>query len=190
MSDAEKILVDNLKESLHQLQRYMVFGLGSSLFLLVLVWSTRNRLSGEVSIKLPGEWLPGPVSLPIAAAIVLSTYWISGMLATIVVSRANHIVELLKDSLRLSSEDLSNSSKLLEAVLTYPSIPTTRVHGPRLGLALLPPIFIAVASLMSELRPNSYWRVVGLAMLVLPYIVLAVQLKTAIGGQPPDTHSD
>jgi hypothetical protein len=190
MSDAEEILVDNLKESLHQLQRYMVFGLGSSLFLLVLAITSRNRLSGDVRITLPSEFLPGPISLSLAVAIVLSAYWISGALATIVVSRANHIVGLLKDSLKRSSEDLQSSSELLEAVLTYPSIPTTKVHGPRIGLALLPAIFVVVAAFVSELRPNSYLKVFSLVMLVLPYIVIAVQLRTAIGGYGPDKFGD
>lgn len=190
MSDEQKILMDNLKESLRQLQRYMVFGFGSSLFLLVLAGTTRNRISGDISIKLPSEFLPGPLSLPIAVAIVLSAYWISGVLATIGVSRANRIVEFLKDSLKRSSEDLQSSAKLLEAVLTYPSIPTTKVHGPRIGLALLPAIFVVVAAVLSELRPNSYGRVFFLVMLVLPYILLVVRLRTAIGGYGPDRFGD
>ena len=179
MADPKDILISNLKEALNQLQRYMVFGLGTSLFLLTLAGTEPGRLSGDSpGIKLPGELLPVPVSLSVAVSVVVSAYWVAGWLATIMVSRANHIVERLRDS-----------PELLEAALTYPSIPTTRVHGPRIGLAILPALFVGIAVFITS-RQDSSKKVFALIMLALPYIVLAIQLRTAIGGQRPDRHGD
>jgi hypothetical protein len=68
-------------------------------------------------------------------------------------------------------------------VLLYPSVVTLRVHGPRLGLALLPAILLVVGSIrLWGADLFSYWPVVGLFLLTAPFLVLAFELCTAIGG--------
>jgi len=180
MTEPKDILISNLKEAFNQLQRYMVFGLGTSLFLLILAGTEPGRLNGDsLGIKLPGEFFPVPVSVSVAVSVVVSAYWIVGWLATIGVSRANHIVEGLRDA-----------PELLEAALTYPSIPTMKVHGPRIGLAFIPALFVGLAAFISGHRPHSFIEVFALIMLLLPYLLLTGRLWTAVGGQRPDKYGD
>ena len=189
MTEIEKVLVDNLKEAIQQLQRYMVFGLGSSLFLLVL--SSSHQQSGAgVEIKVPGDFIPGPVPLGMAAAIVVAAYWVAGMLATIAAARPKRIVWLLRSNANSYAEGPKHNEKLLEAVLTYPSIPTTKVHAPRIILSILPAILFIAAALQSGWRPNTLWTSVLVGWLVLPYLALALLLRRAIGGSRPDIFGD
>src|SRR2546425_2644221 len=189
MTEIEKVLVDNLKEALQQLQRYMVFGLGSSLFLLVL--SSSHQQSGAgVEIKVPGDFIPGPVPLRMAAAIVVAAYWVAGVLAASAVFRPKRIVQLLRSNANSYAEGPKHNEKLVEAVLTYPSIPTTKRHAPRLMLSILLAILFVAAAFQSGWRPNTLWTFVPELLLVLPYLALTLLLRTTIGGLRPDIHGD
>src|SRR5713226_5005543 len=165
MTEVEKVLVDNLKEALQQLQRYMVFGLGSSLFLLVLS-SSHHQSGAEVEIKVPGDFMPGPVPLRLAVAIVVAAYWVVGVLATIAVARPKRIVRLLRSDADSYAKGPKDNEKIVEAVLTYPSIPTTKVHAPRIILSILPAILFTAAAFRSGWRPNTLWTAVTFGILV------------------------
>jgi hypothetical protein len=177
MADPQDILVSNLKDALNQLQRHMVFGLGSSLFLVTLAATGSGGAARDV--RVPGEFIPVPIPLSAAVSVVVAAFWIAGLLATITVSRANAIVDLLRAS-----------PAVLGAALTYPSIPTTKVHGPRIGLAILPAVFVVIAAILMSFEFDSAKNVFVMTLLLLPNIVLTVQLRTAIGGQRPDEKGD
>src|SRR5438128_8524654 len=117
----DKILADNLLETFRQLQRYLVLGLGSSLFYLLLARANTAPPPSGATVTLPGGL---PATDPrFASALAISLYWGAGAFATWVVSRANRIVKELQ--LRQPSA--------LAALLTYPTLGTYRIHGPRLG---------------------------------------------------------
>jgi hypothetical protein len=176
MIDPKDILISNLKDTLNQLQRYMAFGLGTSLTLLVLAGTEPGRSSGDsAGIKLPGEFFPVPVSVPVAVSVIISAYWIVGWLATIVVLRANDIVSRLRDA-----------PELLEATLTYPSIPTMKEPGARIGLAVFPALFVGIAVFISGHAPIAS-KVFAFIILSLPYILLTIRLWTAVGSTDKDT---
>src|SRR3989442_15378247 len=167
----------------------MVFGLGSSLVLLVL--SSSHQQSGAgVEIKVPGDFIPGRVPLRMAAAIVVAAYWVAGVLAASAVFRPKRIMRLLRSNANSYAEGPKHNEKLVEAILTYPSIPTTKVHAPRIILSILPAILFIGAALQSGWRPNTLSTLVLMVLLVLPYLALTLLLRTAIEGLRPDIHGD
>ena len=80
---------------------------------------------------------------------------------------------------------------MIEAVLMYPSIPTIKVHGPRLGLSLLPPMLL-VAGIVKIFGNELFalWPIVGVLMLCITPFLIAYELRHALGGEPPDFHED
>ena len=177
MPNRVDILVSNLEESVKSLQAFMLGGLGASLFFCLLAFSGAK----EVTLQAPAVGSSLPVSTSAAFAVALSVYWIAGLMGSLLVARANRLVHVLREE----------SPELVESVLLYPSVVTLRVHGPRLGLALLPAILVVVGSVRlwgAELI--SYWPVVGLFLLAAPFLVLAFELRTAIGGYKPSRWGD
>jgi len=176
MADPGSILVENLREALRLIQRYLFLGLSAAMLTAVLP-SRRELGDASVSVTLPGGLPAVPSELASAVAIVV--YWVSGALATFTVARAKRIVT-----------ELRAYPELLAAALTYPSIPTTRVYGPRIGAALLPPVLMCWAAFRSgDLRLDE-GGVGALVLALLPYLVLIGQLWRAIGGGVPDYHGD
>ena len=97
-------------------------------------------------------------------------------MATLLVARANRLVHVLREE----------APELVEPALLYPSIVTLRVYGPRLGLSLLPAILVIGGSVQwwgSQLLSSK--PIIGLVFLARPFLVLAFELRTAIGGYAP-----
>ena len=177
MANFESILVSNLTETLRQLQRYMVWSLGASVFFLVLA------ILKPSEVELPTAAIPLAIPMQAAAGIAVTASWIFGALASFNLSRTDRIIHLLGNQ--------KGGKELLAAVLTYPSIPTTRIYGPRIGLAILPPLFMIVGLIfLFGIELLSYPSILGVFVLVVPNITLAFQLRTAVGGGIPDHYGD
>lgn len=177
MPSKADLLVSNLQESVKSLQMFMLSGLGASLFFALLTFSGTK----EVTLHAPAVGSALQISTSIAFGVALSVYWIAGLMATLLVARANRLVHVLREV----------SPELVEPTLLYPSVVTLRVYGPRLGLCLLPAILVLVGSVQlwgSQLL--SYWPIIGLIFLILPFVVLAFQLRAAIGGYAPSSWGD
>ena len=127
--DARKELVENLKEAIRLLQRYLVSSLMAAGAFAALAWAPVDVVKVEMQ-------LPVPISRGAALLLLGAVYFVTGLLASLTLARAKRICLLLKQS---------TDSLLIEAVLLYPSIPTMKVHGPRLGLSLLPPVLVVAA---------------------------------------------
>lgn len=166
MDKLQDILGKNLTETLRQLQRYMVLGLGTAVFALMLAASQPAFLDSSDTVELPSQFLPLPVSLRIGIVFALAAYWVAGFLAVMMLSRTKQIIKLLDDS-----------PELVKALLTYPSIPTINYFLPRMFLAVAPAIIILVVGMMTDLR---ILNVGCLLLLVSPYIVLTYQLRKTI----------
>ncbi len=174
MTEAEKILVDNLVESLRQLQRYMVWSFGAAIYFLLLTISRPN----EVLLKF--DAIPGAISFNMAVTIVVTVYWVLGTQASFSLARAQRIISML-----------ASQQDILNALLTYPCIPTTKVYGPRMALAVLPPVFVVTGfALVFGRALLSYWPIIGMLLLSVPHGVLTYELRTAVGGGNPDHHGD
>ncbi|NKQ35074.1 MAG: acetylxylan esterase [Chloroflexi bacterium] len=176
--EPEDILVENLRTALDRIQGYMVWGIGSALFLVLLVEATPRLVETGERVELPGGFLGTNPQL--AGAVVLTVYWVSGFMASYTLSRAERIVEKLR-----------SSPKILDAALTYPSIATTRIHAPRIGAALLPAVLFFIAYVIEGGGwPESFYSLLGLFFLVVPYVTLAFQLRLSIGGYKPGKVGD
>jgi len=174
----DKILADNLLEAFRQLQRYLVLGLGSALFYLLLARANAAPSESAAMVALPSGLLATDPRF--ASTLAITLYWGAGAFATWIVSRADRIVKELK----------RRQPSALEALLTYPTLGTYRIHGPRLGAVLLPPILVVSAGFLYSQWKMSSQSVALTAFLIIPYLVLTVQLRVAIGGQQPDSHGD
>jgi hypothetical protein len=74
--------------------------------------------------------------------------------------------------------------------LTYPSITTPRIHAPRIGAALLPVALLFFAVGIEGGWPKTIYSVIGLLLLMAPYITIAFQLRLSLGGYKPTKHGD
>jgi hypothetical protein len=171
------LLVSNLQETIKSLQMFMLSGLGAALFFVLLAFSSKK----EVTLQAPAVGSSLPISSNIALALSLSVYWIAGLMATLLVARANRLVHILR----------KESPELVEPVLLYPSVVTLRVYGPRLGLAILPAVLVIVGSVQFWGRQlYSLWPAIGLFFLAVPFPILAIELRSAIGGYTPSYWGD
>jgi len=178
MPSRTDLLITNLQESVKRLQTYMLTGLGASLFFALLAFSSEKG----VTLQMPAVGSSLPISANLALAFALTVYWVAGSVSSLLVARVNRLVHILGKR---------GSPELVEAALLYPSVATFRVYGPRLGLALLPPTLVIIGSVqLWGDRLWSYLPMIGLLLLALPFLVLGFQLRTAIGGYPPDEFGD
>lgn len=175
MTDSDKILVDNMKETLRQLQSYLVWGIGSSLSFLIL--SVTDLKSGTVNVPLPGSFVS--VNTTFAAAIALSIYWVVGALASYAHERAQRIASKMQDN-----------PELLGATLTFPSIATEFYPAVRVLAAIIPCAFTLVGLIYGwrKAEGNLEWRIFSTFLLLAPYVTLVMQMtylslmhKTKIG---------
>lgn len=165
-ADADRILVDNLREALRQIQRLLAAGLLASLIFLII------EVRPSDVVQLPAG-LP-PVTKFIAEGLLMAAYWSVGIQAGLVVGRAHRIAKVL-----------ARSPELRDAVLTYPSVATTNAWGPRLAATLVPPILASVALVRSEKPPFEWvFVIVSLLVPIAPYAWLAYSLRYPIGGPP------
>ena len=172
--DAREELVENLKEAIRLLQRYLVSSLMAAGAFAALAWAPVDVVRVEQ--------LPVPISRGAALLLLGAVYVVTGLLASLTLARAKRIRLLLSQS---------TDALLIEAVLMYPSIPTIKVPGPRVGLSLLPPVFVVAGILKifgNELL--GVWPIFGVLMLCVSPILIAWELRHALGGESPDFHED
>jgi hypothetical protein len=155
IDDTEKIMVDNLKETLKSAQTYLLIGNGAALFLLIL--ATQGRLSRpqEENINIPFVGLSAPTYS--AAFVALVIYTLSGILVLILYRGARRIAAKLRES---------KTRGLLNAVLTYPSLlgsSKTMGVGSTLVAALL-----GIGALTVSFFPRN-----GAAKAMLPGIIVS-----------------
>lgn len=167
-------LVENLKEAIRLLQRYLVSSLMAAGAFAALAWA-------PVDVKVEAQ-LPVPISRSAALLLFGAVYFVTGLLASLTLDWANRICLLLRQS---------TDALLIDAVLMYPSIPTMKVPGPRVGLCLLPPVFI-VAGIVKIFGKElfAFWPIFGVVMLCLPPLLIAYELRHALGRELPNFHLD
>ena len=187
--DARKELVENLKEAIRLLQRYLVSSLMAAGAFAALAWAPVD----VVDI----DQLPVPISRAAALLLLGAVYFVTGLLASLTLQRAKRICLLLRQSPTPSKSEsppvaaAKTDPLLIEAVLMYPSIPTIKAHGPRFGLSLLPPVLV-VAGMVKILGSEIFgvWPIVGVLMLCVSPFWIAYELRHALGGELPDFHGD
>lgn len=168
MVDPEQILVDNLRESLRLIQRYVLIGIAASLSLLLLqIAASQGTITEPVTI--PG--LVIGVDPGMAKLILAATHIAVGFMALLVTLRAKEImIRIIRD-------------ELTEAVTTYPSIATSDEWLLRIVPALAPGVLFLVA-IGKWLYPltGEDWVYLGgsFAMGVVPYFGLAFMLRRPI----------
>ena len=172
MAKPEEILIDNFRESLRQLQVYIIWGIGSSLSYLILSTSVPKPGQTPASIPIPGAFIA--IDPGIARVIALSIYWVVGAMATYAFERAQRIAETLR-----------NNPQLLNASLTFPSIATETYTLVRLIPALLP-LFLFLSAIIAqwlkgEYRGDAMWGYIfWMVIMVSPYLALASQMLSPI----------
>ena len=173
-TDATKELVENLKEAIRLLQRYLVSSLMAAGAFAALAWAPVDVVQVEQ--------LPVPISRGAALMLLGAVYFVTGLLASLTLDRANRICLLLKQS---------TDALLIEAVLIYPSIPTMKASGPRVGLSLLPPVFV-VAGIVKIFGNEIFalWPIVGVLMLCLPSVLITYELRHGLGKELPDLRGE
>ena len=163
------LLVGNFQETVKQLQTYMVTALGAAAFFVVLATSSVK----EVQMQAPAVGSSLPVPTTIAIAIALAVSWAASAMATLLVDRARRLADVIH------RED----AVLFDAILSYPSTATLKSAGPRLFLALAPAALMLIGAVAFwGMQLATYWRVVGVVALLLPSLILAYELRAAIGG--------
>lgn len=174
--DAQKELLQNLKEAIRLLQQYMVASLMSAGAFAALAWAPVDVVQVVVE-------LPVPISRGAGLVLLGSVYFVMGLLAGLILARAERILLLLTHS--------KTERFLIRAVLMYPSISTIKTHGPRVGLCLLPPVFV-IAGIVKIFGTAllAWWPLLGLLMLCAPHVQIAYNLRHALGGELPDFHGD
>jgi hypothetical protein len=152
MEDIEKVLIDNLKETLKSAQTYLLTGTVAALFLLILAIQGRFNQPNEEIVGVPFVGLSAPAIT--AAFIALAVYVLSGIIVLILDSSCRRIEEKLRQS---------KTEGLLDAVLTYPSlIRPSRLMG--VGAAF-GTFFIGTSALVS-----SWYEIHGVSKSLLPAI--------------------
>lgn len=107
MADHIDILIDNLKETFKAIEKFLLLGFTASLVLVVLAITDRELLGTQ---KVMIADLNAPAVL--VAIIALGTYFAAGAVAAFYFATRRRIVKKLLDC----------DPKVLEAVLTYPSV--------------------------------------------------------------------
>lgn len=168
----DSILLDNLKDAIKLLQRYMTVGLTSAGCILVLAAIAPR--SGPVSY--PG--LPVPVPPSLALAVSVCVYWYSGVLCTVLVART----EVIADTFLAQNDDYCGRQEVLRATLTYASIPTVKAFWPRIAL-VLSAAFLAVAGAIVLFGESliGIGPICTVLVLIMPYLRLAWQLRVPLG---------
>jgi len=174
MVDPEQILVENLRESLRLIQRYLLLGIAVSLSLLLLQLAASSNATTD-PVLIPGVVIA--VDAEIAKLILVASHIAVGFMALIVTFRAKEIMEKIP------------RRELTEAVTTYPSIATSK-EGPFRVVPALAPGLLFLFAILDWIYPQTNgswvgWAYLGgaLAMGVLPYCGLAFLLRRPI--EPP-----
>jgi hypothetical protein len=116
MADYTDLLIDNLKETFRVIEKFLLLGFTASLVLVVLAITDRELLSTQ---KVSFVDINAPAVL--VAVVSLGTYFASGTFAALYFATRRRIVKEL----------LQSDRKLLEALLTYPSV-VSRIEAPQI----------------------------------------------------------
>lgn len=173
MSDPQSILISNFIESLQQVHRYVVIGLGTSLSALALALAAPQRNGTEAPVApLPGIFVA--VDPKTALVLLLAICMVVGAMASYSAETAIGIASQLR----------SSSPELLNAARTFPSFATSQYPGVRYAAALLPLFFSLAATTVVAIRqtPAKWtWLWLGLIFLGAAYVPLALWLHRPIG---------
>jgi hypothetical protein len=159
----QDVLAENLKEALKQAHRHLVFATSAALFLLLLAAGEAPPTGLKGIPILEVEVDPG-----LARIIAAVAYFVSGYLALFAVFRARRIMWRLREW-----------PELREAVLMYPSIPTTILRLFRMAALLLPVLLFLAATVPSTFKMEAQdargW-LLAILLLSAPYVVLMRKL--------------
>lgn len=157
MADPVDILVENLKESFREIQRYIVLGIGSAFFFFLLMYSMPELLRKGGVVEIPGGFVPTEPRLVSLVMIVI--YCISGLMTFSGIENLSLIVEKLK-----------NHPETLEAVLTYPSVLTSSTPVVKVCAVALPPMLMILATQVKGAPPLlASWD--NIAFFIFPYVL-------------------
>jgi hypothetical protein len=161
IGDIDRVLIDNLKETLKSAQIYLLTGTVAALFLLLLAIQGKFNLLNEENVAVPFIGLSAPVIA--AAFIALAIYILSGI-----------IVIILDNNCRQIEDKLDKG--LMDAVLTYPSlIRTSKVMG--VGAALVTFLIGTSALAASWYEIHGFGKsLVTAAVVSVFYLILSVRL--------------
>jgi hypothetical protein len=157
-SELEKILLENLKQSLIQYQNYLIGGLVAAILFFLLSRSTAPTAKLSVGI--------GSIEANIKHALYFSfcLYWISGALASYALENANRI-----------GLKLQHNEPLLKAAITYPSLATEIHPGIRVIAGILPAL-IMVYSFLTVKGTTSLEKIFMLIIIAAPYLTITIEL--------------
>ena len=167
MSEPKELYLSNLTETLRQSQRYIAIGFGAALFFALVVFAAPLEFK---EVKAPIGPVEVLVSQNTALALSVAVYWVAGLLSTFFISRIASIILLLRDP------------DLVIAALMYPSVLTTKPHAGRFGACFLPPLLV-VSGMVWIFGKDllGVGRIVGMVVLVGPYLQLGWDLRHPIG---------
>lgn len=181
MTDAEKILVENLREALKGSQRYVLLTISAAMSLLLLQLATLRQGDAIEPIGLPGLVVsanPSEVRM-----LLIGFIFILPAIATSANAHANEIAKKILDI------DVRN------AVLTYPSLATDTDPWIRRGSAFLPVVLVVFSQLLwflSQTDRDWFDSILWSLMIVMPSIVLTRELRNPVGyisGSPEQTRT-
>jgi hypothetical protein len=172
--ERDKILADNLRESLNLYQRSLVWAMTAAAAFFIITFSLRNPTAPSVSI------LYGELSRPAAWMLAFALSIVLGVLAGSALGNAKATLS------RLSTVEGVNQDAL-DDILLYPSLATNANGWVRFGTILFSPVTVLIGfsvelnrELASGARMESETGL-GIAFLIIiiaaPYISIAVQVK-------------
>jgi len=175
--DVTDILIENLREALRQVQRFLVLGVVTSLSLMLLQVST----APAQPIQVPGPVVP--VDPSTAKVILGAVYVATGFMAWASIDLATSTARAIKND------------QLRDAALTFPSFTTSPDPGIRNLTCLVPPFFFMIAVVVWVVNQwgeeDLVQEVIFVVMLgVLPYVVLFSRTKELIALQVTEVTRD
>ena len=174
-TEARSELLQNLKEAIRLVQRHSMSSFISSVAFVALAWAPADVVRIDTNFLVPVSRFTGLM-------LLFAGFWVLGLLAALILARAWKILLLVKQS---------TPKQLIQAVLTYPSIPTMKTHGIRVGLAALPPIAVLAGLIkINGTELLGIWPLFGLLVSCMPHAVLAIGMRKSLGGASPDRFGD
>lgn len=165
----EDILVENLKAALRAAHQYIIWGTGTALFLLILVFQDWRGTGVAAAIKLPAIGVDaGRSTVELIAAVGC---FLLGYMAYLAVYR----IKRIKWRLRYWPE-------IRKAALTFPSIPTINSGAMRIGAVILPAMLFFTALIfifLPQIKEDTTNAIIVISFALgmsSPYILLAVLL--------------
>ena len=172
--ERDKILVDNLRESLNLYQRSLVWAMTAAAAFFIFSLSLGNPSMPSIPV------LYGEVSRPVAWILALGLSFVLGILAASALGNANATLS------RLSKLEGINQD-VLDDILFYPSLATNANSVVRFGAVLFSPAAVLIGFSLEISREwsggahrNASWWV-GLLIFVIiiaaPYVGIVIQVR-------------